>query len=78
LKFWLLLIIGAWSLVIVTKKAKPFFVLARLRGFEPPTYGLEVRSSIQLSYRRLITKYTTSLTFGQGNFVGESVQEASI
>jgi hypothetical protein len=28
--------------------------LARLAGFEPATYGLEVRCSIQLSYRRLI------------------------
>jgi hypothetical protein len=26
---------------------------ARLRGFEPPTHGLEVRCSIQLSYRRM-------------------------
>ena len=26
--------------------------LARLEGFEPPTYGLEVRCSIHLSYRR--------------------------
>ncbi len=27
--------------------------MARLEGFEPPAYGLEVRCSIQLSYRRL-------------------------
>ena len=27
--------------------------MARLEGFEPPTYGLEVRCSIQLSYRRM-------------------------
>ena len=26
--------------------------LARLAGFEPAAYGLEVRCSIQLSYRR--------------------------
>jgi hypothetical protein len=27
-------------------------------------FALEVRSSIHLSYRRLIAKYTTSLSFG--------------
>ncbi len=31
--------------------------LARLEGFEPPAHGLEVRSSIHLSYRRAIIKY---------------------
>ena len=29
------------------------FFFARLEGFEPPAYGLEVRCSIQLSYRRI-------------------------
>ncbi len=28
--------------------------MARLEGFEPPAYGLEVRCSIQLSYRRAL------------------------
>ena len=42
--------------------------MARLEGFEPPAHGLEVRSSIHLSYRRLIAKYTTSLSFGQDEF----------
>ncbi len=32
--------------------ANPLKSLARLGGFEPPTYGLEVRCSIPLSYRR--------------------------
>jgi hypothetical protein len=31
-------------------------LLARLEGFEPPTYGLEVRCSIHLSYRRFCRK----------------------
>ena len=31
----------------------PLYYLARLAGFEPATYGLEVRCSIQLSYRRI-------------------------
>jgi hypothetical protein len=39
--------------------------MARLEGFEPTTYGLEVRSSIHLSYRRLATKFTTSFSFRQ-------------
>jgi hypothetical protein len=43
--------------------------LARLTGFEPATHGLEVRSSIHLSYRRLTIKYTTPLPFRQGHFL---------
>jgi hypothetical protein len=27
--------------------------MARLEGLEPPTYGLEIHCSIQLSYRRV-------------------------
>jgi hypothetical protein len=38
------------------KKVKSGFftlrIMARLEGIEPPTYGLEVRCSILLSYRR--------------------------
>jgi hypothetical protein len=40
--------------------------LARLEGFEPPAHGLEVRSSIHLSYRRIIINNTTSWSFRQG------------
>ena len=32
--------------------------MVRLVGFEPTTYGLEVRCSIQLSYRRKVFKYS--------------------
>ena len=30
--------------------------MVRLAGFEPATYGLEVRCSIQLSYRRIFDR----------------------
>ena len=30
--------------------------LAHLGGFEPPAHGLEVRCSIQLSYRRILER----------------------
>jgi hypothetical protein len=36
------------------KVKKLIISMARLKGFEPPTYGLEVRCSIHLSYRRKI------------------------
>ena len=41
---------------------KSLYYLARLAGFEPATYGLEVRCSIQLSYRRsFIRKIASSI-----------------
>ena len=32
---------------------KYLILLARSEGFEPPTLGIEIRCSIQLSYERL-------------------------
>jgi hypothetical protein len=51
--------------------------LARLEGFEPPAYGLEVRSSIHLSYRRLADKYTTSFSFRQGEITQPDLSSLS-
>ena len=40
---------------------------ARLSGLEPPTYGLEVRCSIQLSYRRSRNLSSSKKTSRQGS-----------
>ena len=39
--------------------------MVRLAGLEPATYGLEVRCSIQLSYRRLTVKVIYSTYFDE-------------
>jgi hypothetical protein len=37
--------------------------MARLKGFEPLAYGLEVRCSIQLSYRRVLVSVLEKIKF---------------
>ena len=50
---------GRWP-----KYQLPVDFMVRLEGFEPPAYGLEVRCSIQLSYRRLQNKPLISTSNG--------------
>ncbi len=48
--------------------------LVRLAGIEPATLGLEVRCSIQLSYRRIPEKSLPYLTLGVGVKVCKNIQ----
>ena len=45
---------------------KTVCILARLRGFEPRTHGLEGRCSILLSYRRSFAEVQNTLLFATG------------
>ena len=44
--------------------------MVRLVGFEPTTYGLEVRCSIQLSYRRIVLTIYFLVSYITGAFLG--------
>ncbi len=53
------------AMLPVRRSTKPAMqAMVRLAGFEPATYGLEVRCSIQLSYRRIPTMLMVSLVSG--------------
>lgn len=49
---------------LTTDSAQIIGGLARLEGFEPPTYRFEVCRSIQLSYRRVYRILFESISYG--------------
>ncbi len=57
---------------------KPKKSLARLEGFEPPTHGLEVRSSIHLSYRRINLSLLFYRVFVNVNFQSRPAKDVKI
>ena len=51
-----------WELFDQNYVVKSLILLARSEGFEPPTLGIEIRCSIQLSYERIF-KYLIEFTY---------------